>query len=45
MSVPSGFVEIESKKLPLGIQFTAPHACEDVLFAVGKKFEQVRDSV
>ncbi len=42
ISVPSGFVERDSKKLPVGIQFTAPYSREDVLFAVGKAFEQVR---
>ncbi len=39
LSVPSGFTEREGKKLPLGIQFTAPHGREDVLFKVGKMFE------
>ncbi len=29
-------------KLPLGIQFMAPSCREDVLFAIGKKFEEVR---
>jgi aspartyl-tRNA(Asn)/glutamyl-tRNA(Gln) amidotransferase subunit A len=38
ISVPSGFTEVEDKKLPLGIQFMAPHNREDFLFAVGKKF-------
>lgn len=42
MSVPSGSTQIDGKELPLGIQFSAPHAREDVLFAVGKKFESVR---
>ena len=34
MSIPSGF----SGKLPIGIQMTARHGEEAVLFAVGKKF-------
>ncbi len=38
ISIPSGFVEVEGKNLPLGIQFMAPHACENLLFEVGKKF-------
>ena len=38
LSVPSGFVSIDGKDLPLGIQFMAPGACEDLLFEVGKKF-------
>jgi aspartyl-tRNA(Asn)/glutamyl-tRNA(Gln) amidotransferase subunit A len=42
ISVPSGFSEIEGKKLPLGIQFMAPHGAEDLLFEVGKKFEEIR---
>lgn len=39
VSLPSGFMEIEGKKLPLGIQFMASHGREDVLFEIGKKFE------
>ncbi len=42
ISIPSGFVEEEGKKLPLGIQFMAPHGREDLLFAVGKKFEEIK---
>jgi aspartyl-tRNA(Asn)/glutamyl-tRNA(Gln) amidotransferase subunit A len=41
ISIPSGFSEIEGKKLPLGIQFMAPHFREDLLFEVGKKFESM----
>lgn len=41
ISVPSGFVEEGDKKLPLGIQFIAPHFREDVLFAVGKDLENL----
>ncbi|MFA6257919.1 MAG: Asp-tRNA(Asn)/Glu-tRNA(Gln) amidotransferase subunit GatA [Candidatus Paceibacterota bacterium] len=39
ISVPSGFMEIEEKKLPLGIQFMAPHGAEEMLFEVSQKFE------
>ena len=39
ISLPSGFIEIEGKNLPLGIQFMAPHGAEELLFDVGKKFE------
>ncbi|MFH1365779.1 MAG: Asp-tRNA(Asn)/Glu-tRNA(Gln) amidotransferase subunit GatA [Patescibacteria group bacterium] len=39
ISVPSGFVAIEDKNLPLGIQFMALHGAEDLLFEVGKNFE------
>jgi aspartyl-tRNA(Asn)/glutamyl-tRNA(Gln) amidotransferase subunit A len=42
ISIPSGFVEEEGNKLPLGIQFIAPHGREDLLFEVGKKFEEIR---
>ena len=38
ISLPSGFTEIENKKLPLGIQFMASHGGEELLFEVGKKF-------
>ncbi len=42
ISLPSGSIEIEGKKLPLGIQFMAPHGREDLLFEVGKKFEAIK---
>jgi len=42
ISIPSGFAEEDGKKLPLGIQFMAPHGREDSLFEVGKKFEEIR---
>ncbi len=38
MSIPSGFSEIDGKKLPLGIQMTAKHGDENTLFEVGKEF-------
>lgn len=38
ISLPSGFSEIDGKKLPLGIQLMAPHMSEDILFKIGKKF-------
>src|SRR3989344_5858782 len=38
ISIPSGFIEEEGSKLPIGIQFVAPLNCEDILFEVGKKF-------
>jgi len=44
ISIPSGFMEIEGKKLPLGIQFMAPHGAEEMLFEVSKKFESASDS-
>ena len=39
ISLPSGFMEVENKKLPLGIQFMASHGAEESLFEIGKKFE------
>lgn len=44
ISVPSGFADEDSVKLPLGIQFIAPHFGEGALFAIGQDFEKVRDS-
>ena len=38
ISIPSGTVSIDGKNLPLGLQLMAPHACEELLFTVGKKF-------
>jgi aspartyl-tRNA(Asn)/glutamyl-tRNA(Gln) amidotransferase subunit A len=37
LSVPSGKT---ASGLPLGVQFTADHFHEDILFAIGKQFEQ-----
>ncbi len=42
LSIPSGFVLQENKKLPLGIQFMAPHGGEDLLLAIGKEFEDMQ---
>lgn len=45
ISIPSGVAEVdddgEKKNMPLGVQFMAPLCREDVLFAIGKKFESV----
>ena len=41
ISLPSGFIKIEGKKLPLGIQFMATHGAENLLFKIGKKFEEM----
>ncbi len=38
ISIPSGFKEIEHKKLPIGIQFIGNNLQENLLFEVGKKF-------
>lgn len=38
ISIPSGFVEIDGKNLPLGIQLMSPHTHEDVLFEIGRSF-------
>jgi aspartyl-tRNA(Asn)/glutamyl-tRNA(Gln) amidotransferase subunit A len=42
MSVPMGFVKREEKELPIGIQFTAPHQAEEVLFAIGSATERLQ---
>ncbi len=41
ISIPMGFVERESKQLPVGIHFTAPHQAENLLFTVGEAVERV----
>ena len=38
LSVPMGTVEREGKALPVGIQFIGPHAGEDRLFDIGRRF-------
>ncbi len=38
ISIPSGTVKKDGIDLPLGLQIMAPHACEHILFEVGKKF-------
>lgn len=38
MSIPSGVSDVGGKKLPLGIQMTAVHGNEQVLFDAGKEF-------
>lgn len=38
MSIPAGHKTVEGKDLPIGIQLTAPHSREDILFTLGKKF-------
>jgi aspartyl-tRNA(Asn)/glutamyl-tRNA(Gln) amidotransferase subunit A len=38
ISIPSG---ITSEKLPLSLQFIAPHFREDVLFTIGRDFEKL----
>lgn len=42
ITVPSGFVEEGSAKLPLGLQLIAPNFGESALFAAGSDFEKVR---
>ena len=41
ISVPNGFVEIDGKRLPVGIQIMAPHFQESTLFSVGKDIERM----
>lgn len=43
ISIPAGFAKSDTgTDLPIGLQFTAPHNREDILFKVGKKVEQLR---
>ncbi len=42
ISVPSGTVDRDGIALPIGIQFMAGHFREDILFDIGKIFEQKR---
>ncbi|MFA5791427.1 MAG: Asp-tRNA(Asn)/Glu-tRNA(Gln) amidotransferase subunit GatA [Candidatus Paceibacterota bacterium] len=43
ISLPSGNVLIDGKELPLGIQFMVPNGGENLLFEIGKKFEEIKD--
>ena len=45
ISIPSGFAEEGGSKLPLGMQFIAPHFGEQALFEVGKDFEKIHDTI
>jgi aspartyl-tRNA(Asn)/glutamyl-tRNA(Gln) amidotransferase subunit A len=38
ISIPSGYSEISGKKLPLGLQMTAIHGNEKILFDIGREF-------
>lgn len=38
ISVPSGYKEINNKKMPIGIQFVGNHLQENLLFEIGKRF-------
>ncbi len=38
ISIPSGFVDVGGKKLPLGIQLMSKHSSENILFQIGKDF-------
>jgi len=40
ITIPSGFVNKDGKDLPAGIQFTARHGEEKVLFALGKELNR-----
>jgi aspartyl-tRNA(Asn)/glutamyl-tRNA(Gln) amidotransferase subunit A len=38
ISIPSGFVSIDTKDMPVGLQLMAVHNEEETLFSIGKKF-------
>lgn len=42
ISIPSGWVEREGKRLPVGIQFMAAPFAEATLFTIGKEVERLR---
>jgi aspartyl-tRNA(Asn)/glutamyl-tRNA(Gln) amidotransferase subunit A len=41
ISLPSGFMKVDGKDLPLGIQFMAPLGAEDMMFKISKEFEGI----
>ena len=41
ISIPSGTVERDGKRLPVGFQLIAPHGGEETLFAIGKDVEKL----
>ncbi|MEK7527219.1 MAG: Asp-tRNA(Asn)/Glu-tRNA(Gln) amidotransferase subunit GatA [Patescibacteria group bacterium] len=41
LSLPSGFAEVDGKKLPLGFQLQTAWGREALLFEIGKKFEKI----
>ncbi len=45
ISIPSGTVDCDEKKLPLGLQFMAAHGNENTLFSLGKQFETVSSNI
>ena len=40
ISVPSGFVAVEGRNLPVGIQFMGPHGSDRAVLDMAQKFEQ-----
>ncbi|HEC94152.1 MAG TPA: Asp-tRNA(Asn)/Glu-tRNA(Gln) amidotransferase subunit GatA [Candidatus Kaiserbacteria bacterium] len=42
LSVPMGTVNRDDTPLPIGIQCTAPHQAEDILFSFGEEVEKIR---
>ena len=43
ISIPTGYIEQENKKLPVAVQLIAPWFREDYLFEIGKRIEKLRD--
>ncbi len=37
ISIPSGFKDIDGKKMPIGLQFISDNSREDILFEISKK--------
>ncbi len=42
LSIPMGTVERDGKLLPVGVQFTAPHQAENILFEVARVVEKTQ---
>ena len=41
LSVPMGHVERDNTRLPVGMQFVAPHGADNSLFSIGEEFERI----
>jgi aspartyl-tRNA(Asn)/glutamyl-tRNA(Gln) amidotransferase subunit A len=43
MSIPAGFVTVDGKQLPVGLQLIGSHLGEGMLFKIAKAYEQATD--
>ncbi len=44
MSMPCGFIDVDNKKLPVGLQLIGPQFGETILFEIGSHYETQHDS-